>query len=110
VVYWGGNANNGANAGLGYANSNNGWSNSNSNIGSRHTMKKNTIPEPRPCIIVVQCSGRYSASMSENILRKGFPVNSEASSASRLNLENSGQGVIARIGSSSIRPERWPVW
>ncbi len=35
LVLWGANANNGANAGLGYANSNNAWSNSNSNIGSR---------------------------------------------------------------------------
>ena len=38
VLIWGGNANNGANCGLAYANSNNAWSNSNANIGSRHTM------------------------------------------------------------------------
>ena len=37
LVLWGGNANNGANCGLAYANSNNDWSNSNANIGSRHT-------------------------------------------------------------------------
>ncbi|MBR5836598.1 MAG: hypothetical protein IKY66_10630 [Bacteroidales bacterium] len=37
-MLWGANANNGANAGLGYANSNNAWSNS--NIGSRHTGRK----------------------------------------------------------------------
>lgn len=41
VVYWGGNANNGANCGLAYANSNNAWSNSNANIGSRHTKEHN---------------------------------------------------------------------
>lgn len=40
LVLWGANANNGAYAGLGYANSNNDWSNSNSNIGSRHTGRK----------------------------------------------------------------------
>ncbi len=38
LVLWGGNANNGSNAGLGYANTNNAFSNSNANIGSRHTM------------------------------------------------------------------------
>lgn len=43
VVLWGGNANNGANAGLVYPNSNAAWSNSNSNIGSRHTMKYYSI-------------------------------------------------------------------
>ena len=43
VVLWGGNANNGAYAGLVYPNSNNAWSNSNSNIGSRHTMKYYSI-------------------------------------------------------------------
>lgn len=43
VVLWGGNANNGAIAGLVYPNSNNAWSNSNSNIGSRHTMKYYSI-------------------------------------------------------------------
>ena len=37
LVLWGGNANNGANCGLAYANSNNDWSISNANIGSRHT-------------------------------------------------------------------------
>lgn len=37
LVLWGGNANNGPNAGLGYGNSNNAWTNSNANIGARHT-------------------------------------------------------------------------
>ena len=35
---FGGNSNNGANCGLAYANSNNAWSNSNSNISARHTL------------------------------------------------------------------------
>jgi len=35
VVYFGGNANNGANDGVGYANVNNGLTNSNANIGAR---------------------------------------------------------------------------
>lgn len=35
---FGGNSNNGANCGLAYANSNNAWSNSNSNISARHTF------------------------------------------------------------------------
>ena len=39
-VLWGADAYSGAVAGLGYANSNNAWSNSNSNIGSRHTGRK----------------------------------------------------------------------
>lgn len=37
LLLFGGNANNGSNCGLVYANSNNGWSNSNSNIGARTT-------------------------------------------------------------------------
>lgn len=37
LVLLGGNANNGANCGLGYVNSNNAFSNSNANYGSRHT-------------------------------------------------------------------------
>lgn len=39
VWIWGGNANNGANCGLAYANSNNAWTNANSNISARHTFK-----------------------------------------------------------------------
>jgi len=42
LCLWGGNANNGSNAGLSYLNSNNAWSNSNANIGSRHTIGKIT--------------------------------------------------------------------
>lgn len=37
LVLWGGNANNGSNAGLAYANSQNAFSISNSNYGARHT-------------------------------------------------------------------------
>ena len=37
VLLVGGNSNNGANSGPFYANSNNAWSNANSNIGARHT-------------------------------------------------------------------------
>lgn len=41
---FGGNSNNGANCGLAYANSNNAWSNSNSNISARlTTLCKKTI-------------------------------------------------------------------
>ena len=41
---FGGNSNNGANCGLAYANSNNAWSNSNSNISARlTTLVKKTI-------------------------------------------------------------------
>lgn len=36
---FGGNSNNGSNCGLAYANSNNGWSNSNANISARHTLE-----------------------------------------------------------------------
>ena len=46
VKLWlfGGNSNNGANCGLAYANSNNAWSNSNSNISARlTTLDKKTI-------------------------------------------------------------------
>ena len=38
---FGGNSNNGSNCGLAYANSNNAWSNANSNISARHTLSKN---------------------------------------------------------------------
>ena len=43
VKLWlfGGNSNNGSNCGLAYANSNNAWSNSNSNISARLTLTKN---------------------------------------------------------------------
>ena len=37
---FGGNSNNGSNCGLAYANSNNVWSNSNSNISARLTLRK----------------------------------------------------------------------
>ena len=40
---FGGNANNGANDGLVYSNSNNAFSNTNSNIGSRHTLAEYAI-------------------------------------------------------------------
>lgn len=43
LLLWGGNANNGALCGLAYSNSNNAWSNSNSNIGSRHTSVRKRI-------------------------------------------------------------------
>lgn len=43
LLLWGGNANNGTNAGLGYANSNNAFSNTNANYGSRLTK---TILQP----------------------------------------------------------------
>lgn len=42
LLLWGGNANNGTNSGLGYANSNNAFSNSNANIGARQTLKPAT--------------------------------------------------------------------
>lgn len=42
ACFVGGNANNGANAGLAYVNSNNAVSNSNTNIGSRICGKNNT--------------------------------------------------------------------
>lgn len=50
--YFGGNANNGANAGLVYANSNNAPSNSNANIGSRLYFPEEieNIRERRPCL------------------------------------------------------------
>lgn len=35
---FGGNSNNGANCGLAYANSNNGWAHSDANISARHTF------------------------------------------------------------------------
>lgn len=38
LLLWGGNANNGSNCGLVYSNSNNAWSNANSNIAARHTF------------------------------------------------------------------------
>ena len=38
---WGGNSNNGSNCGLAYTNSNNVWSNSNTNIGARLTLFRN---------------------------------------------------------------------
>lgn len=43
LCLWGGNANNGANSGLVYVNSNNAFSNANTNIGSRHTILMNNI-------------------------------------------------------------------
>ena len=39
LLLWGGNANNGTNSGLGYANSNNAFSNSNANIGGSPNFK-----------------------------------------------------------------------
>lgn len=39
LCLWGGNANNGSNSGLAYVNSNNDFSNANSNIGARHTKE-----------------------------------------------------------------------
>ena len=42
-MLWGANANNGANAGLGYANSNDAWSLSDSDIGSRLACKSDEI-------------------------------------------------------------------
>ena len=49
-VHFGGSANNGANAGFVYANSNNAPSNSNANIGSRHYFfKDKNIKGQRPC-------------------------------------------------------------
>lgn len=38
LLLWGGNANNGSHCGLVYSNSNNAFSNSNSNIAARHTL------------------------------------------------------------------------
>ena len=49
----GGNANNGANAGLAYVNSNNAVSNSNTNIGSRICYNKD-IRMVRPCLLAKQ--------------------------------------------------------
>lgn len=46
VLLVGGNSNNGANSGPFYANSNNAWSNANSNIGARHTIWKDTCNRP----------------------------------------------------------------
>lgn len=49
-VYFGGNANNGANCGFVYANSNNAPSNTNANIGSRQYFSvKNIQTGQRPC-------------------------------------------------------------
>ena len=42
LLLWGGYAYNGTNSGLGYANSNNAFSNSNANIGARQTLKPAT--------------------------------------------------------------------
>lgn len=41
LCLWGGNANNGTHCGLGYSNSNNAFSNSNTNIGARLTYERN---------------------------------------------------------------------
>ena len=43
LLMFGGNANNGANDGIVYSNSNNAFSNTNSNIGSRHTLAEYAI-------------------------------------------------------------------
>ena len=54
LALWGGNANNGPKAGLGYANSNNAWSNTNANIGSRHTTEKLIhSTKPSPCTLTL---------------------------------------------------------
>ena len=58
AVLFGGNANNGANAGFANSNSNNDPSNTNANIGSRLNLtpfnKKNINRIPRPCLLAKQ--------------------------------------------------------
>jgi hypothetical protein len=56
---FGGNSNNGANCGLAYANSNNAWSNSNSNISARHTFWKRIILGCYYCVM-----GKHPITMS----------------------------------------------
>ena len=58
AVLFGGNANNGANAGFAHSNSKNDPSNTNANIGSRLNLtpfsKKNIKRIPRPCLLAKQ--------------------------------------------------------
>ena len=48
-VLFSGNANNGANAGFVYANTNNTASNANANIGSQLCLSKNIVAKRKPC-------------------------------------------------------------
>jgi len=60
LLLFGGYANNGSNCGLVYANSNNGWSNSNSNIGARTTsMRDFTHLSGRGIVYIPEPDQRY---------------------------------------------------
>ena len=48
---FGGNSNNGANCGLAYANSNNGWTNANSNISARLTTLSKKLSGCQYCVM-----------------------------------------------------------
>ena len=48
-VLFSGNANNGANAGFVYANTNNSAANTNANIGSQLCLSKNIVAKRKPC-------------------------------------------------------------
>ena len=56
---FGGNSNNGANCGLAYANSNNAWSNSNSNISARLTIRKRENKIIRVCVLRHRIAPEY---------------------------------------------------
>ena len=71
LLLWGGNANNGANCGLVYSNSNNAWTNAWTNIGSRHTIQGNArrlyvlSDTPEPCIRILPHSGCHEQKVSD---------------------------------------------